>query len=73
MTSLAVQVLKLFVSMDKDCLDLHVLFEAGGNIPAERGQVLDAIDELTAAGMLEATGADFYTLTAKGRNFITPS
>ena len=54
-------------SNGEDRLDLHVLFEAGGNQPEERLQVLDAIDELVRAGMLEACGSDFYALTEKGK------
>ena len=42
------------------------LFEAAGKEPAEREGVLDAIDELTRAGMLDACGSDFYMLTEKG-------
>jgi len=63
MKPLALRVLRLFGEMGKDRLDLHVLFEAAGNDPAERRGVLDAIDELTRAGMVEACGSDFYTLT----------
>jgi hypothetical protein len=40
--------------MGEDRLDLHVLFEAGGNQPEERLLVLDALDELVQAGMLDA-------------------
>jgi hypothetical protein len=59
--------------MGKDRLDLHVLFEAAGNEPAERRGVLDAIDELTHAGMLDACGGDFYTLTETGKGAIAQS
>jgi hypothetical protein len=38
-------VLRLFEEMGEDRLDLHVLFEAAGNEPAERRAVLDAVDE----------------------------
>ena len=67
MKPLFLRVLRLFREMGKDRLDLHVLFEAAGNEPAERRRVLDAIDELTLAGMLDASGSDFYTLTEKGK------
>ncbi len=50
MKPLSLRVLRLFREMGKDRLDLHVLFEAAGNEPAERRRVLDAIDELTRAG-----------------------
>jgi hypothetical protein len=32
--------------------------------------VLDAIDELTRAGMLDECGSDFYALTEKGKGAI---
>jgi len=67
MRPLSLRVLRLFGAMGEDRLDLHVLFEAGGNEPEERLQVLDAIDELVRAGMLDACGGDFYALTEKGR------
>jgi Mn-dependent DtxR family transcriptional regulator len=44
-----------------------------GNEPAEREGVLDAIDELTRAGMLDARGSDFYMLTERGKRTIAPS
>jgi hypothetical protein len=59
--------------MGRDRLDLHVLFEAAGNEPAERQDVLDAIDELTRAGMLDASGSDFYMLTERGKGVIAQS
>lgn len=67
MTPLALRVLRLFGEMGEDHLDLHVLFEAAGNEPEERLHVLDAIEELLRAGMLEASSGDFYALTEKGR------
>lgn len=67
MTALASRVLRLFGEMGEDRLDLHVLFEAGGNEPGERLQVLDAIDELVGAGLLDDVGNDFYQLTEKGK------
>jgi hypothetical protein len=59
--------------MGKERLGLHVLFEAAGNDPAERRGVLDAIDELTRAGMLDACGGDFYALTERGKGAIAQS
>jgi hypothetical protein len=53
--------------MGENRLDLHVLFEAAGNEPAERLQVLDVIEELVRTGMLDACGGDFYALTEKGK------
>lgn len=70
MTPLSLRVLRLFGELGKDRLDLHSLFEAAGNEPAERRSVLDAIEELAGAGMLEESGSDFYTLTEKGKQAI---
>jgi hypothetical protein len=63
----ALRVLGLFREMKEDRLDLHVLLEAGGNQPEERLLVLDAIDELVGADLLEALGNDFYAVTEKGK------
>ena len=73
MKQLSLRVLRLFGELGKDRLDLHVLFEAAGNQPAERQDVLDAIDELTGAGMLDACGSDFYMLTERGKGAIAQS
>ena len=70
MTPLALRVLRLFGEMGEDRLDLHVLFEAAGNEPEERLRVLDAIEELVRAGMLEASSGDFYALTEKGKGEV---
>jgi hypothetical protein len=70
MKPLSLRVLRLFGEMGKDRLDLHVLFEAAGTEPAERRSVLDAIDELIRAGMLEACGGDFFAVTEKGKGAI---
>jgi hypothetical protein len=67
MKALPLRVLRLFEELGKDRLDLHALFEAAGNESAERRSVLDAVDELTRAGMLEECGSDFYALTEKGK------
>jgi hypothetical protein len=67
MKPLSLRVLRLFEEMGKDRLDLHVLFEAAGNGPSERCDVLNAIDELTREGVLDACGGDFYALTEKGK------
>jgi len=64
------QVLRLFGEMGKEQLDLHVLFEAGGNEPSQRDRVLDAIDELVRLGMVKARGSDFYELTESGKRAI---
>jgi len=73
MMPLSLRVLRLFGEMGKHRLDLHVLFEAAGNEPAVRQGVLDAVDELTHARMLDACGGDFYELTEKGKRAIPPS
>lgn len=70
---LSLRVLRLFGEMGADRLDLHALFEAAGNEPAERQGVLDAIDELTGARMLDACGSDFDALTARGKGAIAQS
>lgn len=73
MTPLAVRVLRVFGEMGEGRLDLHVLFEAAGNEPEERLRVLDAIEELVRAGMLEASSGDFYALTEKGKGAVAKS
>jgi hypothetical protein len=56
--------------MGADTLDLHTLFEAGGNDPDARGQVVDVVARLVRKGLLEEQGSDFYKLTIKGRSAI---
>jgi hypothetical protein len=73
MNQLSLHILRLFGEMEKDQLDPNVLFEAAGNEPAARQGVLDAIDELTGAGMLDACGGDFYALTEIGKGSIAQS
>ena len=70
MKPLSLRVLRLFGEMGKDRLDLHVLFEAGRNELVERQGVLDAVDELTREGLLDASGGDFYALTERGKAAI---
>ncbi len=67
MTSSASQVLKMFGEMGRNELDLHVLFESAGNDPSGRTQVLDAVEELKAMGLIESRGQDFYSLTDTGK------
>jgi len=64
------RVLDLYRSLGKDSLDLHALFEAGGNDPAAREAVLDAVTTLVNRGYLEASGSDYYALTEAGRDLI---
>lgn len=73
MKPLSLRVLRQFVAMGEDRLDLHVLFEAAGNEPEERLRVLDAIEELVRAGMLDSRGGDFYALTEKGKAAVAHS
>jgi hypothetical protein len=70
---LSLDVLRLFGAMMEDRLDLHVLFEAAGNDPEQRLRVLDAVDELVRAGMLDACGGDFYAMTEKGKEAVAQS
>ena len=72
MKPLSVRVLRLFGEMGQERLDLHVLFEAAGNEAEERERVLDSLDELVRAGMLEAGSGDFYELTEKGKQAALP-
>ena len=67
LSSLSLRVLRLFGEMRSERVDLHALFEAGGNVPEERRDVLDAIDELIRRGMLKECGSDFYELTESGK------
>jgi hypothetical protein len=73
MKPLSLRVLRMFGEMGKDRLDLHSLFEAAGNEPAERQEVLDVIEELTNDRMMEACGGDFYRLTERGKATIAMS
>ena len=62
----------MFQAMSKESLDLHVLFEAGGNDPDARTAVFDAVERLVADGLLEEQGNDFYSLTVKGKEAARP-
>ena len=52
---------------NKETLDLHTLFEIGGNDPEARTAVFDTVERLVKDGLLEEMGNDFYALTEKGR------
>ena len=67
MDVLAARILALFGSFNKDALDLHELFEAGGNDPDARTAVLDTVERLVKDGLLDERGNDFYALTGAGR------
>ena len=56
-----------FAHWRKDTLDLHELFEAGGNDPAARTAVFDIVERLVREGLLAEEGNDFYSLTEKGK------
>jgi hypothetical protein len=70
MEPLCLRILRMFGDMERDRLDLHVLFEAAGNEPSERQHALDAVVDLTRDGMLDACGGDFYELTERGKRAI---
>ena len=61
------RVLGMFEQLGKETLDLHELFEAGGNEADARREVLYAVEGLVEEGLLEERGADFYALTAEGK------
>jgi hypothetical protein len=61
------KVLSQFKRFHKEALDLHELFEAGGNDPEERKEVFFRVENLVEEGYLEERGNDFYALTEKGR------
>ena len=61
------RVLTNFAHWNKESLDLHTLFEIGGNDPDARTAVFDTVERLVREGLLEELGNDFYALTEKGR------
>ena len=67
---LTLRVLKVFGEMGSESLDLHTLFEAGGNDPQSRERVLDVVARLVDTGLLEPRGSDFYSLTDQGRSAL---
>jgi hypothetical protein len=67
MDELARRVLRAFIEMGSDSLDLHTLFEAAGNDPKSRERVLDVVSAFVDSGHLESRGSDFYSLTDRGR------
>ena len=67
MDDLAKRVLRSFGHWEKDSLDLHTLFEIGGNDPDARTAVFDTVERLVKEGLLEEQGNDFYALTERGR------
>jgi glutaredoxin len=70
-TIISKKILSTFDQLEKDSLDLHTLFEfVGGNEPAERELVLDAVADLTQRGLLREDGADYYSRTESGRLIV---
>jgi glutaredoxin len=69
METIARRILLTFDQLQRESVDLHVLFEfVGGNVPAQREAVLDSVIDLTEQGLLEADGrSDFYRRTEEGR------
>ncbi len=72
MDELTNRVLGSFRHWGKDALDLHTLFEAGGNDPEARTRVFDIVERSVKEGLLEELGNDFYSLTEKGREATRP-
>jgi hypothetical protein len=70
---LSSRVIQLFGTMGEDRLGLRVLYEVAANSVKERLLVIEAIDELVLAGMLEACGDEFYALTDKAKAAECPS
>jgi hypothetical protein len=66
------RVLGMFEEVGRDALDLHELFEAGGNDADARRAVLYAVESLVESGLLEERGNDFYALTDEGREAAPP-
>jgi hypothetical protein len=62
------KVLNSFAVWRKDTLDLHELFEAGGNDPVARTAVFDIVERLVRDGLLKEELNDFYSLTEKGKS-----
>ena len=58
MDDLTRKVLKSFAVWGKDTLDLHELFEAGGNDPDARTAVFDIVERLVREGLLAEEGND---------------
>lgn len=70
MDAFAQKVLGMFGYLNKEVLDLHELFEAGGNDPDARSAVVDTVERLVKDGLFEERGNDFYALTEKGMSAI---
>jgi hypothetical protein len=64
------RVLLMFGEMGKSELDLHELFEAGGNDPEARLAVFHDVEWLVERGLLDERGNDFYALSDAGRRAL---
>ena len=64
------RVLAMFEELGKPELDLHELFEAGGNDPEARLAVFHDVEWLVGRGLLEERGNDFYAPSDSGRRAI---
>ena len=64
------RVLAMFGELGKPELDLHELFEAGGNDPEARLAVFNDVEWLVEHGLLEERGNDFYALSDAGRRAL---
>jgi hypothetical protein len=67
LNELKLRVLGMFDELGKSELDLHELFEVGGNDSEARLQVFNAVEWLVERGLLEERGNDFYSLSDTGR------
>ena len=67
MDTLTQKVLGMFEYWGKETLDLHELFEAGGNDMEARTAVFDIVEGLVREGLMEERGNDFYALTEEGK------
>ena len=72
MDELSKKVLQSFSLWRKETLDLHELFEAGGNDPNARTAVFDIVERFVKEGVLFEEGNDFYSLTDKGKTLARP-
>ena len=70
---LSLRVLRSIRGNGRGSLGLACPLRGAGNEPEERLRVLDAVDELVRAGMLEAGSGDFYALTVKGKEAVAQS
>ena len=67
MDEISKKVLNMFQVLGKPTLDLHELFEAGGNDPEARTAVFDAVERMVKEGLLKEEGNDFYSLSERGK------